>query len=95
MSITDYYKAMTPSSADDIRAAQFDELLEDVSEEAQRQMRFYYNIFKSSVPNMGERMAKSAVISVLRWQAMTDTQRKQAAVIGNMIHEMYPKKEQK
>lgn len=67
---------------DAVRVAQYDALYQDLSDEAKRRLDFYLNILRKSIPNMGEKMAKSHIICLLRWEAMTPQERDQASKLG-------------
>jgi len=89
----EYYQYFQPNDVDTLRAEQFDAIHEDdeFPVELKAKMANWYNTLTNSVPKMGDKMAKSLVVSVLRWHISTNAEKQQAARLGRMHNSMAPK----
>lgn len=77
---------------DSFRVAQFDAIMEsDIDVEVKAKLTKWYSQAKASIPNLGDKSAKSLAFSILRMSFWTEPEEKTAQAIGWMVNAAAPK----
>ena len=89
-----YYSHFQDNAVDSQRAAAFDSIISDPEfpAEMKEKMQEWKRILVT-IKNMGDTMAKSFVVSFLRFIMLSDEERKQAKRVGDLHNALMPKKE--
>ena len=87
-----YYSHFQDNAVDTQRAAAFDAIISDAEfpAELKDKMQEWKRVLVS-IKNMGENMAKSFVVSFIRFIMSTDEERKQAKRMGVLHNSLMPK----
>lgn len=84
----EFYLHFQKPDADTIRAAQFDTLVEDLSDNMKRRVMETYRILTDT--GFGETTAKSLVISLIRYDCLSDVEREAARHLGLAHNSLAP-----
>ena len=88
MQNTAYYKQFQPGDVDKLRAAQFDELIEELSPSMQARAIVTMRIFQDA--GFAITAAKSMCISLWRYDCLSDEERYNARMVGMAHNSLAP-----